>query len=202
MAEQDRELPRGFTLVIGRSDSSGMVRLRCGRARSAIVAVTRAAITGSRFDSFLQELVSKSFSKLASCYCEHRSNSLDRIGMSIASWGFRFQGEIPYLPARSGNRVFSVLGSSMSLPAHRNTGAAHSYVVENENSARKLARENLRRGATAKRRIGVAYELLALVDPRKCYHPAESEPGIQGRSETKIWSISGPGTLRYLPSSA
>lgn len=60
------------------------------------------------------------------------------------------------------------------------------YVVEDENSARKLVRENLRRRATAKCRIGVAYEFRELVDPRKCCHSAESEPDIQGRSETKI----------------
>ena len=47
-------------------------------------------------------------------------------------------------------------------------------------------RENLRRRATTKRRIGVAYEFRELVDPRKCCHRAESEPYIQGRSETKI----------------
>ncbi len=39
------------------------------------------------------------------------------------------------------------------------------YVVQNENEARKLVRENLRRRATAERRIGVAYEFRQFVDP-------------------------------------
>lgn len=41
------------------------------------------------------------------------------------------------------------------------------YVVRNEGEARKLVRENLRRRATAKRRIGVAYQLRELVDPKE-----------------------------------
>jgi len=41
------------------------------------------------------------------------------------------------------------------------------YVVADENEARKMVRENLRRRATAKRRIGVAYQFQELVDPKK-----------------------------------
>jgi WGR domain len=41
------------------------------------------------------------------------------------------------------------------------------YVVQDENAARKLVRENLRRRATAERRIGVAYQFRQIVDPKK-----------------------------------
>jgi hypothetical protein len=39
------------------------------------------------------------------------------------------------------------------------------YVVQDESEARRLVREHLRRRATAKRRIGVAYQFRQLVDP-------------------------------------
>lgn len=39
------------------------------------------------------------------------------------------------------------------------------YAVQDEAGARKLVRETLRRRATAKRRIGVAYEFRELIDP-------------------------------------
>ena len=41
------------------------------------------------------------------------------------------------------------------------------YVVRDEGEARKLVRDNLLRRATAKRRIGVAYQFRQLVDPQK-----------------------------------
>ncbi|MGA2606631.1 MAG: WGR domain-containing protein [Terriglobia bacterium] len=46
------------------------------------------------------------------------------------------------------------------------------HVVQDEDEARKLVRENLRRRATAKRRIGVAYQFRELVDPCKWYSEA------------------------------
>jgi hypothetical protein len=39
------------------------------------------------------------------------------------------------------------------------------YIVRDESEARKLVRENLRRRATAKRRIGVSYQFRELIDP-------------------------------------
>ena len=48
------------------------------------------------------------------------------------------------------------------------------YVVPDETAARKLVRENLRRRATAKQRIGVAYEFRKLIDPGRWY--SESNP--------------------------
>lgn len=41
-------------------------------------------------------------------------------------------------------------------------------MVRDESEARKLVRENLRRRATAKRRIGVEYRFRQLIDPGKC----------------------------------
>lgn len=41
------------------------------------------------------------------------------------------------------------------------------YVVRDETEARNLVRENLRRRATAKRRIGVAYQFTGMFDPEK-----------------------------------
>jgi hypothetical protein len=46
------------------------------------------------------------------------------------------------------------------------------YVVKDESEARKLVRENLRRRATAERRIGVAYQFRQLVDPCEWYSEA------------------------------
>ncbi|MGO9402871.1 MAG: hypothetical protein ACLPVW_05290 [Terriglobales bacterium] len=43
------------------------------------------------------------------------------------------------------------------------------YVVKDESEARKLVRENLRRRATAKRRIGVAYQFRQLIEPHQWF---------------------------------
>jgi len=40
-------------------------------------------------------------------------------------------------------------------------------VVQDESEGRKIVGENLRRRATARRRIGVAYQFRELVDPGK-----------------------------------
>jgi predicted DNA-binding WGR domain protein len=49
------------------------------------------------------------------------------------------------------------------------------YVVRDEQAARKLVRENLRRRTTAKRRIGVAYQFRKVVDPENWCREAVSE---------------------------
>ena len=51
-------------------------------------------------------------------------------------------------------------------------------VVSDENAARKMVRENLRRRATAEKRIGVAYQFRELGDPQKWCPDAESEPRV------------------------
>jgi len=43
------------------------------------------------------------------------------------------------------------------------------YAVRDETEARKLVRESLRRRATAKRRIGVAYTFRQLTDPHQWF---------------------------------
>jgi hypothetical protein len=48
------------------------------------------------------------------------------------------------------------------------------YVVPDETAARKLVRDNLRRRATARQLIGLAYEFRQLVDPGSWY--SESNP--------------------------
>jgi hypothetical protein len=48
------------------------------------------------------------------------------------------------------------------------------YAVPDETAARKLVRDNLRRRATAKQLIGLAYEFRQLVDPGSWY--SESNP--------------------------
>jgi hypothetical protein len=62
------------------------------------------------------------------------------------------------------------------------------YVVPDENEARKLVRENLRRRATAKRRIGVAYRFRSLTDPHQWYVGAAAE--IENIPNTPILGVS------------
>lgn len=43
------------------------------------------------------------------------------------------------------------------------------HIVRDENEARKVVRESLRRRATARRRIGVAYRFRQLIDPHQWF---------------------------------
>lgn len=44
-------------------------------------------------------------------------------------------------------------------------GHHHRYAADNEAGARKVVRQNLRRRATAKQRIGVSYHVCEVIDP-------------------------------------
>lgn len=63
------------------------------------------------------------------------------------------------------------------------------HVVRDEDEARKMVRGNLRRRATAKRRIGVAYQFRKLIDPEQWYSekvwrnapPLTDDPGSNCR---------------------
>jgi|SRR6516164_4764468 hypothetical protein len=62
------------------------------------------------------------------------------------------------------------------------------YVAENEDKARKLARRNLRRRATARKRIGVGYRFRELIDLHG-WCPSPFEQHSLATSTALMWSL-------------
>ena len=65
----------------------------------------------------------------------------------------------------AGTDLFGVWVVEISYGRIGTAGRSRSYVVRDEEEARRLARSILKRRATAPRRIGVAYRIRELIDP-------------------------------------
>src|SRR5512147_1852288 len=75
------------------------------------------------------------------------------------------RGCLRHYRVEAGTDLFGAWVVVISYGRIGTAGRSRSFVVRDEDDARRLAQSILKRRATAPRRIGVAYRILELVDP-------------------------------------
>jgi len=99
------------------------------------------------------------------------------------------RGCLRHYRVEAGTDLFGIWLVQISYGRIGTVGRSRSFVVRDEDEARRLAQSILKRRATAPRRIGVAYRILELIDPAGWTGPSG---GMLTSAASPAGDLSGP----------